>query len=112
MYRILVSVLLVALGAAVATAHPLTVVSAFLAAPLTSLNPFIAAGWVAGIVQAFLKRPTVDDFEDLPNAIASVRGFWSNPVCKVLLVMVLANLGSVLGTWIAGIWIATRTVSA
>jgi len=104
--------ILSALGAALAAAHPLTVISAFLAAPLTSLNPFIAAGWVAGIVQAVLKRPTVDDFEDLPNAIASVRGFWSNPVCKVLLVMVLANLGSVLGTWIAGIWIATRTVSA
>ncbi len=104
--------ILSALGAALAAAHPLTVISALLAAPLTSLNPFIAAGWVAGIVQAFLKRPTVDDFEDLPNAIASVRGFWGNPVCKVLLVMVLANLGSVLGTWIAGIWIATRTVSA
>lgn len=104
--------ILSAIGAALAAAHPLTVVSAFLAAPLTSLNPFIAAGWVSGIVQALIKRPTVDDFEDLPNAISSMRGFWTNPVCKVLLVMVLSNLGSVLGTWIAIPWIAKHIVSS
>ena len=104
----LVNGTLSALGTALALGHPLAVISAFLAAPLTSLNPFIAAGWVAGLVQAWLKRPTVEDLEDLPQAITTIRGFWGNPVSRVLLVVVFANLGSSLGTFIGGSWIAAR----
>jgi pheromone shutdown-related protein TraB len=106
----LVNGVLSALGAALALAHPVTIVSAFLAAPLTSLNPFFAAGWVAGIVQALIKKPKVSDLEDLPEAISTMKGFWTNPVTRILLVVALANLGSVLGTWIAGMWIAARSV--
>jgi pheromone shutdown-related protein TraB len=106
----LVNGTLSALGAAIALAHPLTILSAFLGAPITSLNPLIAAGWVAGLVQAFVKRPTVDDMEDLPNAIYSVKGFWENPVTRILLVVIFANLGSVLGTWIAIGWIGGRSI--
>jgi pheromone shutdown-related protein TraB len=106
---VLVNGILSALGAALALAHPVTIASTFVAAPLTSLNPMIAAGWVAGLVQAWVKKPTVADFEDIPNAIASVRGFWTNPVCRILLVVVLANIGSSVGTFVSGSWIAART---
>lgn len=99
-----------ALGAALAFGHPLTVLTSFVAAPLTSLNPMIAAGWVAGLVQAWIRTPTVADLERLPEDIGSLKGFWSNPVCRILLVVALANLGSALGTWLAGIWIAARTL--
>jgi len=104
----LVNGILSALGAAAAFAHPLTIASAFFGAPLTSLNPMIAAGWVAGMVQAWVKKPTVTDLEDLPNAISTVKGFWTNPVSRILLVVVLANVGSSLGTFIAGGWIFAR----
>jgi pheromone shutdown-related protein TraB len=104
----LVNGILSALGAAAALGHPITIVSAFLAAPLTSLNPMIAAGWVSGLVQAIVKKPTVQDLEDLPDAINSVRGFWSNPVSRILLVVVFSNLGSMVGTFLAGSWIAAR----
>jgi pheromone shutdown protein TraB len=97
-----------ALGAIVALAHPLAVVSAFLAAPLTSLNPMIAAGWVSGLVQAMVKKPTVQNLEDLPEDISTVRGFWLNPASRILLVVILSNLGSVIGTFLAGSWIAAR----
>jgi pheromone shutdown-related protein TraB len=107
---VVVNGVLSALGAALAAAHPVTVLSAFLAAPLTSLNPFFAAGWVAGIVQALIKRPRVSDLEDLPDAIATVKGFWTNPVTRILLVVALANVGSVVGTYVAGIWIGARSV--
>ncbi len=106
----LVNGALSALGAALALAHPITIVTAFVAAPLTSLNPMIAAGWVTGLVQAFLKKPTVKDLEDLPDAITSLKGFWTNPVSRILLVVVLSNLGSSLGTLISGSWIAARTI--
>lgn len=100
--------LLSAAGAALALAHPLTVVSAFVAAPLTSLNPTLAAGWVAGLVQAWIRPPSVGDFETLPQALETLRGFYLNPVVRILLVVVLANLGSSLGTFVALPWIAAR----
>ncbi|WP_164670511.1 TraB/GumN family protein [Virgibacillus doumboii] len=91
-----------ALGALIALGHPLTIVTAFLVAPLTSLNPLIAAGWFAGIVQAYIRRPNVADFENLSEDVFSVKGFWNNKVSRILLVVVLANLGSSLGTFIGG----------
>ncbi|GAB6887326.1 TraB/GumN family protein [Desulfothermus okinawensis JCM 13304] len=97
-----------ALGVALALAHPLTIVSAFLAAPITSLNPMIAAGWVAGLVQAWVRKPRVHDIEELPTAITSVKGFWTNPVTKILLVVAFANIGSSIGTFLAGSMIASK----
>lgn len=101
---------LAALGAAIALAHPVTILAAFAAAPLTSLNPLMAAGWVAGLVQALLRKPLVADMENLADSLGSVRGFWSNRLTRILLVVVLCNLGSVLATFIAGAWITARTI--
>ena len=92
--------ILAAVGAALAFAHPLTIATAFVAAPLTSLNPLIAAGWVAGLCEAWVNKPKVRDFENLPGDIASVRGFWKNGITRILLVVVLANVGSSIGTFI------------
>ena len=105
---ILVNGVFSALGVSLALAHPLTILSAFVAAPLTSLNPTIAAGWVSGLVQAWVKKPKVADLESLPQALGSIRLFWLNPVCRILLVVLLANLGSSFGTFVAGSWIAAR----
>jgi len=107
---VLVNGIFSAVGAAVALAHPLTVIASFIAAPLTSLNPMVAAGFVSGLVQAWIKRPKVDDFVQLPHDIMSVKGFWMNPVTRILLVVILANLGSAIGTWVAGAWIAARAI--
>jgi pheromone shutdown-related protein TraB len=93
--------LLAGIGALAAWGHPLTILSSVVAAPLTSLNPMIAAGWVSGLVEAFSRQPKVRDFESLQNDIRSVRGFWTNKVTRILLVVVFTNLGSTLGTFIA-----------
>jgi len=89
------------LGAIIAFAHPITILATIVAAPLTSLNPMIAAGWVAGLVEAFLRKPKVRDFENLSEDILSVRGFWKNKVTRLLLIVILANLGSSIGTFVA-----------
>ncbi|MBW2592708.1 MAG: TraB/GumN family protein [Deltaproteobacteria bacterium] len=89
------------LGAIIALAHPLTILASILAAPLTSLNPMIAAGWVSGLVEAFSRKPKVRDFERLPEDIVSIKGFWRNKVTRILLVVVFTNLGSSIGTFIA-----------
>lgn len=91
-----------ALGAAIAMGHPLTILTAFIAAPITSLNPLLAAGWFAGLTQAYIRRPSVKDFETLSEDVFSLKGFWRNKVSRVLLIVVLANLGSSLGTFIGG----------
>jgi pheromone shutdown-related protein TraB len=93
--------ILAGLGAIIALAHPLTIISSVLAAPLTSLNPMIAAGWVAGLVEVFSRKPKVRDFEKLPEDILSIRGFWKNKITRILLVVVFTNIGSSLGTFVA-----------
>jgi len=89
------------IGAAISLAHPLTILTAFAAAPITCLHPLIAAGWVAGFVEIFLRKPKVKDFERLPEDIGSVKGFWKNKITRILLIVVLTNIGASLGVFVA-----------
>lgn len=98
---VLTNSVLSGLGAALAFAHPLTVISAIFAAPITSLNPMIAAGWVAGLVEVMMGKPKVRDFEKLPEDISSFKGFWKNKITRILLVVVFTNIGSSVGTFVA-----------
>lgn len=91
-----------ALGTALAFGHPLAILTAFVAAPISSLNPLMAAGWFAGFAQAYMRRPNVSDFEMLAEDVYTAKGFWNNRVTRILLVVIFANLGSVLGTFIGG----------
>jgi pheromone shutdown-related protein TraB len=103
---ILANGLLAALGTAMAFGHPLSVATAFVAAPITSLNPAIGAGMVTGLVQAFIAAPTVRDMESVGDDLANIRGWWSNRMTRVLLVFVFSSLGSAIGTVVAFRWLA------
>lgn len=105
---VLVNGALSALGTMLVFAHPLTILSAFIAAPITSLNPAIAAGWVAGLVQAWVRPPAVADFETLPSALENFKTLVRHPLIRILLVVVLANIGSSIGTFVSLAWIAAR----
>jgi len=98
---ILANATLAGLGAAIALGHPLTILTAIGASPLTSLNPMMAAGWFSGLVEVFVGKPKVRDFEGLPEDISTLKGFWRNKVIRVLLVVVFTNLGSSLGAFVA-----------
>lgn len=102
---VLANGLLAALGAIIALGHPLSVATAFVAAPITSLNPTIGAGMVTGLVQAFVAAPTVKDMERVGDDLASWRGWWSNRMTRVLLVFLFSSLGSAAGTIIAFRWL-------
>lgn len=91
-----------AIGAAIAFGHPIAILSAFIAAPITTLHPLIASGWVSGIVQAYFRRPNVGDFENLSEDVFTIKGFWRNKVTRILLVVVLTNLVGSIGTFIGG----------
>jgi pheromone shutdown-related protein TraB len=98
---VLANAVFAGVGAALALGHPLTVLSAIVASPITSLNPMIAAGWVAGLVEAFLGKPKVKDFENLPGDILTLKGFWKNKITRILLIVVFTNIGSSLGAFVA-----------
>ena len=91
-----------ALGTALAFGHPGSIIAAFFAAPITSLNPTIGAGMVVGLVESYLRKPRVSDFENLRDDIVHWKMWWKNQVVRVFLVFFFANLGSVFGTYIAG----------
>ena len=101
---------LAAIGAAVARAHIVTIITAFFAAPITSLNPAVAAGMVAALVETYFRKPKVGDFQALQKDATELKGWWKNPVTRILLVFILTNLGSAIGTWVSGFKIAASLI--
>jgi pheromone shutdown-related protein TraB len=89
-----------AIGCILARGHPLAILTAAAASPITSLNPALAAGWFAGYVQLKVAEPTADDLQQFLK-LDDFSAFWSNPAGKVLLVTALTNLGSMAGAWVA-----------
>ncbi|MFP6640719.1 MAG: TraB family protein, partial [Myxococcota bacterium] len=89
--------------AAVALAHPLTILAAFLAAPFTSLTPVIGAGYVAAFVQTWFAPPTVQEIQNVGEDMVRPGLWWSNHLLRILLVFILTTLGSIIGTWVGGV---------
>ncbi|MEE9431666.1 MAG: TraB/GumN family protein [Melioribacteraceae bacterium] len=89
-----------AIGAIIATAHPLAIISVFFAAPLTSLTPLIGAGYVAAFVQTYFNPPIVKEIQNVSEDINKVPMWWKNKLLRILLVFILSGLGSVLGTYV------------
>ena len=106
---ILVNGTLSALGVLIARGHILAAITAFIAAPITTLHPLLAVGWFAGLAQAKISLPQVKDFEQLSN-LNTYTDFEKNKVTKVLLVVVFANLGATIGMVIALPWIASLVI--
>ncbi len=90
---------------ALGRAHPLTVASGLLAAPVTALNPLIGAGTVTALVEAWVRRPTVADCEAVPESITSLRGWFKNPATRILLVFLLSSIGASIGMLIGTTWV-------
>jgi len=93
---------LAALFTALVLGHPLSVLTALVTAPFTSMNPFLACGWLAGLVEATIRKPTVQDINNISQDILSFKRFFRNRFLKALAVVIMANIGSSIGTFIAG----------
>ena len=99
---------LCALGTALALGHPISILVSFLAAPLTSLNPTIGAGMVVGLVESYIRKPKVSDFETLREDITQYSMWWKNRVARLLLIFFFSSFGSMVGTYAAGASIVTQ----
>lgn len=83
--------------------HPLSILTSLVAAPFTTLNPLIACGWITGLVEATIRKPTVQDINNIPKDIFSLKNFFKNRFLKVLLIVIMANIGSSIGSFAAGL---------
>ncbi len=102
LYWVLANGIPSAIGALIAFAHPLTILSAFVAAPFTSLTPVIGAGYVCAFVQVMTQPPVVKEFESVTTDIGTVRGWWQNKLLRIFLVFIMTGLGSSIGTYVGG----------
>lgn len=102
---------LCAIGAIAALAHPITIISAFIAAPITTLHPAIGAGMVTAAIETGIRRPRVEDFSRLRADTTHLKGWWTNGVTRVLLVFLFSSLGAAAGTFFAGYRIVERLTS-
>jgi len=110
LYWILANGIPSAIGAMLAWAHPLTIASAFAAAPVTSLTPVIGAGYVTAFVQVMVRPPIVREFETVTEDMATLTGWWKNKLLRVFLAFLLPGLGSMIGTWIGGVEIISNLI--
>ena len=108
LYWILANAIPSAIGAMLAWAHPLTIASAFAAAPITSLTPVIGAGYVTAFVQVLARPPVVKEFETVTQDMSTLTGWWRNKLLRVFLAFLLPGLGSMIGTWIGGVEIISN----
>lgn len=92
-----------ALGAALALAHPLTILAAFVSAPITSLTPVIGAAYVTAFVQAWVRPPVVKEFQSIGEDVGVLRRWWQNKLLRVFLAFLLPGIGSMLGSVVGGI---------
>ncbi|GJQ63993.1 MAG: conjugal transfer protein TraB [Melioribacteraceae bacterium] len=88
------------IGAIIAGAHIVTIISVFFAAPVTSLSPAIGAGYVAAFIQAYFKPPQVKEFQTVVDDFNQASKWWKNKLLKVLLVFFLTSLGSAIGSYV------------
>lgn len=85
----------------------LTVLSAFVVAPIAAIHPLLGTGMVTGLVEAWRRKPSVTDCERLPDDIQSFKGFWRNPVTRILLIAVASGIGTAVGFWVGVGWVAS-----
>ncbi len=104
---ILPNSVLAALFSVFAGARLVSIATAFVVAPITTLNPALAAGMVVGLVEAWLRRPTVEDCERVREDIGSLRGIYRNRLTRVLLVSILSSVGAALGAWVGATWVVS-----
>jgi pheromone shutdown-related protein TraB len=90
---------------ALSLAHPLSILTSLVVAPMTTLNPVLACGWFTGLVEASVRKPTVKDVNSIPEDIMSLKGFFKNRFLRILVVVMMANIGSSIGTLVAGLGI-------
>jgi pheromone shutdown-related protein TraB len=92
---------LAALGCLIALGHPLSILVSFIGAPVATINPFIGVGLFSGVTEASLRKPQVEDAQNIAGDVGSLRGIYRNRITRALLVFFLSSIGGVIGNFIS-----------
>jgi len=104
-----------ALSNLIVLAHPLTIISSWIVAPIALLIPipFVSTGVFLPLIEASIRKPCVKDFESLPEDLLSLKGFYKNRITRILMVLVASSFGSIIGflisTFIVVPWVGSIT---
>ncbi|NBA01585.1 TraB family protein [Erysipelothrix rhusiopathiae] len=93
---------LATLGAIICLAHPLTILTTALTAWIGTLSPVLGVGMFAGLMEAYQRPPTFEDFDALSTHATQPKMWFKNKVLRILLIFVITSLFSSIGTFIAG----------
>ena len=93
---------LAGLGALLARGHVLSILAAAIAAPLKPFRPGLPPGMFSALAEVHLRKPAYPDFLALRDDAQTLAGWYRNRVCRVVLVFILTNLGSMIGVWVSG----------
>ena len=94
------NVLMGALGGVIALANPLIILVNAIVSPFSSLIPLLSAGTVTALVQLWMDKPRVEDFEGLAE-LQGVYAWYRNRISHALIVWMACSIGSSLGALIA-----------
>ena len=101
---------LAGLGALLARGHILSILAAAISAPLKPFRPGLPPGMFSALAEVHLRKPAYPDFLALRDDAQTLKGWYRNRVCRVVLVFLLTNLGSMIGVWISGAAIIGKLV--
>jgi pheromone shutdown protein TraB len=102
LFWILATGLPAALGAILALAHPLTILGAFVGAPITTLLPVLGVGHLTAFIQVMAQPPLVIEFETVLKDMATFQGWWRNRLLRLFLAFMLPSIGAMAGMWVGG----------
>ena len=86
------------IGAALALGHPLTLLATFVSAPITTLSPLLGVGYVAALVQAYVRPPLVREIQTVAEDVRVPMRWWQNRLLRICLVFLLSTIGTSMGT--------------
>jgi len=89
-----------ALGATIALAHPLAILTALCLAPLTTLHPLIGVGMFVAFVQAYFCPPRVFEMETAAEDIWKPSRWWKNRFTRVFLAFICPGLPTTIGSFV------------
>jgi pheromone shutdown protein TraB len=89
LYWVLITGGMAAFGAALALPHPLTILVAFVMAPLKPFRPFLGTGIFTSFTQAWLLPPRVQEMERVSEDISHVTSWWKNRLLRIVLCALL-----------------------
>ena len=98
LFWILATGLPAVVGSALAFGHPLTLLATFVSAPITTLSPLLGVGYVAALVQAYVRPPLVREIQTVAEDVRVPRRWWQNRLLRICLVFLLSTIFTSVGT--------------